>query len=95
MSINITKYRKPAVLAALYNASKTQGLLSSLATRMTEKEAKAILDRGTTKFDYLNGRIMKVDLSGSAFDPWLYDRDNGEGAALRVINKLESEPCGD
>jgi len=29
---------------------------------------------------------MKVDLSGDEFDPRMYDRDNGQGAALRAIN---------
>jgi hypothetical protein len=28
---------------------------------------------------------MKVDLSKDAFDPWLYDRDNGQGAAARAL----------
>lgn len=94
--INIAKYRKSAVLATLYNASKTQGLLSGLSTPlMAEEEAQKILDGGTVDFDYLNGRVMKVNLSDSKFDPWLYDRDNGEGAALRAINQIESEPCGD
>jgi hypothetical protein len=31
---------------------------------------------------------MKVDLSGDAFDAWLYDRDNGQGAAREVIANL-------
>lgn len=36
-------------------------------------------------FDYLQGRVMKVDLAGDELDPRLYDRDNGEGAARRAI----------
>jgi hypothetical protein len=39
-------------------------------------------------FDYLRGRVMKVDLSKDAFDPWLYDRDNGAGAAERAVSRL-------
>lgn len=31
---------------------------------------------------------MKVDLAGGAFDPRLYDRDNGSGAAQRAIDAL-------
>jgi hypothetical protein len=34
-------------------------------------------------FDYYFGRPLKVDLSGDEFDPWLYDRDAGTGAAKR------------
>lgn len=52
---------------------------------MTIGEAKEILDSGITYFDYLKGRVMKVDLCGNEFDPWLYDRDNGRGAAARAI----------
>ena len=40
-------------------------------------------------FDYLYGRIMKVDLSRDYFDPRLYDRDNGPGAAERAIQRLK------
>ena len=82
--------KKAAVLAALYNASKPQGLgfLHFDPTPMTEKEAEKILENGTY-FDYLKGRIMKVDLSDdTCFEEFLYDRDNGNGAAQRVINRL-------
>lgn len=82
--------KKPAVLAALYNASKPQGLgfLHFDPTPMTEKEAEKILENGTY-FDYLKGRIMKVDLSDdTCFEEFLYDRDNGNGAAQRAINRL-------
>lgn len=44
--------------------------------------------RGQTYFDYLHGRPMKVDLTGDSFDPWGFDRDNGQGAAARVIARL-------
>jgi len=31
---------------------------------------------------------MKVDLSGDVLKTWLYDRDNGQGAAERALRKL-------
>ena len=38
-------------------------------------------------FDYLKGRVMKVDLSeDDGFEEWLYDRDNGEGAAQSALD---------
>jgi hypothetical protein len=43
---------------------------------------------GTFNFDYLKGRVMKVDLSGDEFDEGLYDRDVGDGAAARAIQSL-------
>lgn len=39
-------------------------------------------------FDYLKGRVMKVDLSKDEIETAMYDRDNGQGAAEIVINEL-------
>lgn len=41
-------------------------------------------------FDYLNGKVLKVDISQDEFDPRLYDRDNGENAAQRAIDGLRN-----
>ena len=88
--IDISKLSKAQVLAALYNASQPLGMgfLHYDPSPMSEDEATSLLEQ-STYFDYLKGRVMKVDLSGSAFDPWLYDRDNGEGAAARVVGSLK------
>lgn len=97
MSIDITG-RKAAVLAALYNASKPLGLghLHAKGEPMDEGTAAILIARaGSARFDYLWGRVMKVDLSGDSFDPRLYDRDNGEGAAARAVEGVvgaESSP---
>lgn len=90
--IDIKGLKKSAVLAALYNASKPQGFgfLHFDPTPMTEEEAEKILENDTY-FDYLKGRVMKVDLSNDTrFDERLYDRDNGNGAAQRAVNQLRS-----
>ena len=77
-----------AVCAALYNASKPQGLgmLHFDPKPMTELEAELVL--ATSAYvDYLKGRVMKVDFSDDkGFDERLYDRDNGHGAAQRAID---------
>lgn len=88
--INLDKYNKADVLAALYNNSHSQGLdtLQFNSTKLTRAEAAELLDN-QTYFDYLYGRIMKVNLSGSTLDPYLYDRDNGEGAAQAAINSIQ------
>jgi hypothetical protein len=39
-------------------------------------------------FDYLMGRVMKVDLAEDILDESLYDRDNGEGAAKKAIDSI-------
>lgn len=89
-TINISKHSKAAVLAALYNASKPQGLgfLHFTPQNMDESEAEDLL-KETTDFDYLKGRVMKVDLQSDELDPRLYDRDNGDGAAERALKGLK------
>jgi hypothetical protein len=39
-------------------------------------------------FDYLKGRVIKVNLSGDEIDPWGYDRDNGQGAVEEIVSIL-------
>ena len=78
---------KAEVLAKLYNNAKPQGLgiLHYDPKNMTLTEAQELLDSGQTYFDYVKGRVMKVDLSENELDPYLYDRDNGTGAAWRAL----------
>ena len=40
-------------------------------------------------FDYLYGRVMKIHLAGDELDTWGYNRDNGDGAAERIISQLK------
>ena len=87
--IDISSKNKAKVLAALWNNSKQQGMgfmdisgASSVA--MTTEDAEELL-RERTYFDYLRGRVMKIDLSTDELRPGLYDRDNGEGAAAAAI----------
>lgn len=81
--------KKAEVLAALYNASKPQGLgvLRYTQEDMTIDEATELL-KTRSRFDYLKGRVMKVDLSSDEFCPRLYDRDNGSGSARRAIDLI-------
>ncbi len=87
--INIAKKDKAEVLAALYNAAKPIGLgiKHFNLMPMTVEEARSLLER-TTNFDYIKGRVMKVDLSGNELETWLYDRDNGDGAAAKALAKV-------
>lgn len=90
--IDVSDLDKAAVLAALYNASKPlgAGFMDYDPTPMTAEEAHSLIEGGVNRFDYLKGRVMKVDLSSDQFDPWGYDRDNGEGAAQRAIEAFRS-----
>ena len=92
MEINISGINKAAILAALYNNSRPQGLgfLHFKPDEMTIEQAERLLEQ-QTYFDYLLGRVMKVDLSGDILRTWLYDRDNGQGAAEAAIQHLLSK----
>ncbi len=91
--IDISTFDKADVLAALFNYSKTQGLgILHFDARNMSRETVAEYLKQQTYFDYLQGRIMKVDLGGNSFDPRLYDRDNGKGAALRALESLRGTP---
>jgi hypothetical protein len=88
--IDISKLNKAEVLAALYNNSRQQGigcLNPDGQYQMTVEEAGNELKRGTY-FDYLRGRVMKVDLSGDTLRTALYDRDNGHGAAAAALEDI-------
>lgn len=95
--IDISKIDKAAVLAALYNASQPLGMgfMHYAPEDMTREEAaKLIAERGERPyFDYLKGRVMKIDLSGDTLRTALYDRDNGAGAAEQAIAHL-LQPAG-
>ena len=87
--IDISGMNKAAVLAALYNHSHPlgMGVVHFDPAPMSAYEAEKLLE-DFTYFDYLKGRVMKVDLKGDTLDPCLYDRDNGEGAANRAIESI-------
>ena len=88
--IDISKLNKAEVLAALYNNSFQQGMGVMHArgqTGLSIDEAAELL-KETIYFDYLHGRVMKVNLSGDDLDPSLYDRDNGKGSAAKVIARI-------
>ncbi len=92
MIISIKDLNKADVLAALYNASRPLGMgfLHYDPQPMTRAEAEALL--ATDKyFDYLKGRVMKLDLASDAdLNARLYDRDNGAGAAQTAIDALRA-----
>ena len=59
---------------------------------MTEQQAESELERNPSgSFDYLNGRVMKLTIDGESLWTAGYDRDNGAGAASRVVKALREE----
>ncbi|MEU2969069.1 hypothetical protein ABZ687_29330 [Streptomyces ardesiacus] len=89
--IDISGLNKAKVLAALWNNAAPPPAHVTPEPRnfaMTAAEAAEILLRQGAGFDNLEDRILKADISGDTFDPWGYDRDNGDGLAARVIDRL-------
>jgi len=88
-TIDISGIPKPKLLAALYNRARPLGMgyLHYTPEDMTEQEAAQLLENQTF-FDYLKGRVMKVDLAKNEMYTGAYDRDNGEGACAAVIASI-------
>ncbi len=90
--MDISKMNKAEVLATLYNNARTQGMgiLHYTPEDMTKEEAQKLLDDGQTYFDYMKGRVMKIDLSKDELNTRLYNRDNGENAAEKALAVLST-----
>ena len=92
--VSIKGLDKAKVLKALYDNSHVQGLGIMHAApegTVTEDRCRELLEKNTA-YDYLYGRVMKVDLAGDEFDERLYDRGCGEGAAQRAVDSISQEP---
>lgn len=99
-NVNIAGLDKAEVLLALWNASIMQGMsvlgflrsgeltLEKAKQEIKSRKHQSLDGKDSIYFDYLNGKVMKVDLGQDEFDPRLYDRDNGDGAAQRAIDNL-------
>ncbi len=90
MLVSIQELDKSAVFAALFNRAQAQGLgfLQYNPALMTAEQAQERFGECSEYFDYVDGRVMKVDLSGDELDTGLYNRGNGIDAAESVIEAL-------
>lgn len=87
--MDISKYNKAEVLAALYNNAKSVEI-NCPHRNMTKRNASDLL-REKTYFECISGRMMKVDFSGDKLDTSSYNQYNGEGAAERIISQLKQK----
>jgi transglutaminase-like putative cysteine protease len=101
--IDISGLDKIEVLLALYHAAEKMGL-GFLQADLSDDEVRDFIaqeqsshfpqgSRQASKFpyvDYLGGKPLKVDLSSDVLDGRLYDRDQGHGAARRVVETLRT-----
>jgi len=92
-TIDTTGIDRAQLLAGLFNAAlpgQNRALLAYNAAPepMTAIEAQKLLDSGRDYFDYHRGRVIKCDVTRDQISVLSYDRDNGEGAAARVVADL-------
>ncbi len=92
--ISIAGLDKAEVLARLFNAAAEHNPEMKEARKLMGSRsrlflpialARELIAGGDLMFDYLNTIPLKLDLSGDTFDSSIFDRDNGEGLAERVI----------
>lgn len=91
MMVDISGLDKTLLLAVLWNNAKKQSAFD-FSKSMPKQRAEELMAYAGDRpyFDWVDGRCLKIDLLGDAMDPRLYDRDNGEGAAARVVNLLRN-----
>ncbi|MFA6527532.1 MAG: hypothetical protein WCT20_03865 [Candidatus Babeliales bacterium] len=89
--VNITGLPKEELAKALFRNARPLGM-GFLAFKpneeLSDKEAHII---ATSYADYVHGRLMKIDISGDTVNTRLYNRDNGQNAAEKVIETLRAK----
>lgn len=90
--ISIEGLDKSELLAAFFNNARPQGQGFTVAEKkpMTKKEAAQLIANEGLEFDYLQGRVMKIELDKNTLDPRNYDRNNGEGVAAKVVEAVKN-----
>lgn len=87
MSINISGIDKVDLLQALHARQVPAGFFGGFSGPSFDKEkAKEAVKQ---YIDYFCGRAIKTDVSKDTVDPWLYDRDAGQGAFQSVVDSLK------
>ena len=94
--IDITGLDKAKVLKTLIDhancmaLSDDASLLSTMQPPVEIETVRAYIEKDGLTVDYILGKPIKVDLTGDSFDPWLYDRDHGQGRAQQAIDILKA-----
>ena len=88
-TVNTEGLDKAELLAALYNDARIQGagIIAYRPGDMTKETAQRELNY-CSDFDYLHGRVMKVDLSTDEPTTDLYNLYNGFRAFERIVEGL-------
>lgn len=92
-TVNIAGLDKADLLMRAFNASKQQDM-SMMDQRgrqdMTIKQAREIANQGPMNYDYLYGRVLKIDLTHDDVGTWAYNRDVGPGAFEKIVADMRA-----
>ncbi len=83
--IDIFELTKWRVLRALYERARKP---EESYEPLSEAEAQWAINKIQGRIAVIKGRTLNVNLSGTTFDPKLYDKVHGSGAAEEAIEKL-------
>ena len=94
--IDVKDINRIVLLEALWKNSKESYYHAQMGMKLKFDSKGAIeLERkggedGRGYVDYFSGRVIKARIFGkeSLIDPYLYDRDNGDGAFKRVVSSI-------
>jgi len=104
--IDIAGLDKAELFAALYNHAKPLGMgfMQYDPSPLTKEAAQKLMEAGDDSsrmfpgfakkglyFDYVKGRPMKIDLSGDEMETHLYNRDQGDNAAEKIVARLRGK----
>ena len=73
---------KNQIMAAYYTFSGKQ------APDFDNESAKTVINE---YIDYFSGKAIKTNLSGDTVEPYLYDRDAGQGKFLQIVNSMRKK----
>ncbi len=95
--MDIAGHDKAVILKALFNGARTAPmarLTGQARGDLTTEEAREVISQAGhfLYFDYLFGRVLKIDLGTDFLDFRLYDRDNGQGAGERAVLEALTRP---
>lgn len=91
--INIEGLNKAEVLSELYNNCKVvlPDSVASIFNTVTVGECVNIL-KNNSKFSKILGKSIPVDFTSDIeFNEELYDKENGEGSAQRIVDELRNK----
>jgi len=100
MYVDIKGLDRGEIVAAFFNAAMPKGLgfVKVTDNQISAKQGRALLEAhknertGHTYFDYVEGRLLKLDFDETD-QLWvdLYDRDNGNGLGAEIIAELRRQ----